>query len=130
MPIPHPIRRRSLPTLQVLALTALLFAPTVAVRAQQPSTVPALLNYQGRVAVGGVNFDGSGLFRFALVNADGSQTYWSNDGTSTAGGQPTSAVTLPVTKGLYAVLLGDTTLANMTAVPPTVFANAEHQPAR
>lgn len=87
--------------------------------------VPQLLNYQGRVAVGGVNFEGSGQFRFALVNADGSQTYWSNDGSSTAGSQPTGAVTLTVTKGLYSVLLGDTALANMTAVPPTVFANAD-----
>ena len=32
--------------------------------------VPQLINYQGRVAVGTVNFDGSGQFKFALVNAD------------------------------------------------------------
>ena len=77
------------------------------------AAVPQLLNHQGRVAVNGVNFQGSGQFKFALVNADGSVTYWSNDGTSSAGSPPTLAVTLPVTKGLYAVLLGDTTLANM-----------------
>ena len=87
--------------------------------------VPQLINYQGRVAVGTVNFDGSGQFKFALVNGDGTTTYWSNDGTSTAGSQPANAVTLTVTKGLYSVLLGDATLPNMTVVPATVFANAD-----
>ncbi len=82
-----------------------------------------MINYQGRVAVGDppVNFDGTGEFKFALVNADGLVTYWSNDGSSTAGSEPTAAVTLTVTKGLYSVLLG----ANMTAIPNTVFANAD-----
>ena len=87
--------------------------------------VPGLLNYQGRVAVGTVNFDGSGSFKFALVNAAGDTTYWSNDGTSTTGSEPTAAVSLTVTKGLYSVLLGDTALANMTAVPATVFNNTD-----
>ena len=31
--------------------------------------VPQLVNYQGRVAVGTTNFNGSGTFKFALVNA-------------------------------------------------------------
>jgi hypothetical protein len=83
------------------------------------AAVPQMLNHQGRIAVAGVNFDGSGQFKFALVNANGSTSYWSNDGTSTAGAAPASPVTLSVTKGLYSVLLGDTTLANMTALPAT-----------
>ena len=86
--------------------------------------VPQIINYQGRVAVGTVNFEGSGSFKFALVDAAGTTTYWSNDGTSTAGSQPTAAVTLTVAKGLYSVLLGDTTRANMTAIPISVFANS------
>lgn len=88
--------------------------------------VPQIINYQGRVAVGdpAVNFDGSGAFKFALVNTDGTTSYWSNDGTG-GNTEPATAVTLPVTKGLYSVLLGDTTLTNMTAIPPTVFANAD-----
>ena len=81
------------------------------------AAVQQRLNHQGRVAVNGVNFDGNGQFKFALVNANGSTTYWSNDGSSNAGSQPTSHVTLSVTKGLYSVLLGDTTLTNMTALP-------------
>ena len=91
------------------------------------AAVPQLLNHQGRVAVNGVNFQGSGQFKFALVNADGSVTYWSNNGTSSVGSQPTLAVTLPVTKGLYSVLLGDTTLANMSPLPSSAL---EHEQVR
>ncbi len=89
------------------------------------SAAPALLNHQGRMAVNGVNFEGTGQFKFALVNTAGTTTYWSNNGTSTAGSQPTAAVSLTVTKGLYAVILGDTALANMAAIPVTVFDNAD-----
>lgn len=87
--------------------------------------VPQLINYQGRVVVGSTNFDGSGQFKFSLVNGAGSATYWSNDGTGSGGGQPTAAVTLPVVRGLYAVLLGDVTLPNMTAIPVSVFTNVD-----
>jgi len=34
------------------------------------SAVPYLLNYQGRVAVDGQNFTGTGYFKFALVDVD------------------------------------------------------------
>ncbi len=87
--------------------------------------VPQLINYQGRVAVGGTNFDGSGQFKFALVSGDGTSSFWSNDGTSSGGSEPTGAIGLTVTKGLYAVLLGDATLANMTVIPATVFTNSD-----
>lgn len=89
------------------------------------AAVPQLLNHQGRIAVSGINFEGTGSFKFALVNSDGTTTYWSNDGTSTAGSQPAAAVSLPVTKGFYAVLLGDSTLANMTALPSSAFTHAD-----
>ncbi|HST31216.1 MAG TPA: tail fiber domain-containing protein [Chthoniobacterales bacterium] len=163
--------------------------------------VPQTLNYQGRVVVSGVNFNGTGQFKFALFNGtnssstaqasvanisagaiqdiavnvpgngytsapgvsitgDGSGasataivkfghvtgitvsnggsnytaatvtvtpppsnlnfTYWSNDGTSTNGSQPTNAVSIGVSNGLYSVLLGDTSMPNMTAVPNTI----------
>ena len=44
--------------------------------------VPQIINYRGRGAVGTVNFDGAGQFRFALVNTTGTTTFWSNDGFS------------------------------------------------
>ncbi|MCF7733709.1 MAG: formylglycine-generating enzyme family protein [Akkermansiaceae bacterium] len=108
---------RILPLFRALGLLLTLTAP--ALHAQ----VPHILNYQGRVAVGDppVNFDGSGRFKFALVDGTGKTSYWSNDGTSTAGSEPTAAVTLTVTKGLYSVLLG----ANMDPIPNSVFANSD-----
>jgi len=175
--------------------------------------VPQLLNHQGRVAVSGINFEGTGQFKFALVDGgidvsrlatatpvitggvvvsvtvidggagyttaptaivrdikfgtgtgallqsvvsngvviainvlDGGsryntlatvqipappaniiyQTYWINaTDTNPADGEPDAYVSLPVTKGLYSVLLGDTTRANMAAISPTVFSNPD-----
>lgn len=86
--------------------------------------VPQLINYQGRVTLGGTNFDGTGQFKFALINAGGSTNYWSNDGRTT--GQPATAVPLTVTKGLYSVLLGDTSVGGMgVAISASVFANSD-----
>ena len=160
--------------------------------------VPGVINYQGRVAVNGSNFDGTGLFQFALVDGgtnasrqatanaqltatfvtsvvvtDGGAGYvtppavsFTNGGGSGAvanallgggavtgivvtgagggytspptvviGAPPASivyqtfwsngvgTVSAPVTKGLYSVLLGDTTLANMAAIPVSAFTN-------
>ena len=176
--------------------------------------VPNILNYQGRIAVRGVNFDGTGQFKFALVDGgttttpttrtatgtaivtsgfvtsitltDGGAgyvsapsvtitdgggsgatatatvsggavtglsitspgsgygsaptvtitapppatpttsyvTYWSNDGTSVAGSEPTAAISLPVSKGLFSVGLGDTSLVNNENIPD-VFDNPD-----
>src|SRR5437667_7662923 len=83
--------------------------------------VPQLINFQGRVAVDGVNFNGTGQFKFAFVNGDGSASYWSNDGASTGGSEPLNAVTIPVSQGLYSVLLGDPALTNMTPIAATIF---------
>jgi hypothetical protein len=89
------------------------------------AAVPQLFNHQGRISVRGVNFDGNGQFKFSLVNTDGSLTYWSNDGSAATGAEPTAGVTLAVTKGLYSVLLGNTELTNMSAVPTSVFENGD-----
>lgn len=155
--------------------------------------VPPFFNYQGRVAVNGINYDGTGLFKFALVAAArtasaeavvtggtvsgvilrdggvgytsaptvsftggggagaaataivsegvvvginlisggsgygsppavtlsappaGTTTYWSNDNTSAGGSEPTAAVSVPVTKGLYSITLGNPAIANMAS---------------
>ena len=92
-------------------------------RAAPVAGVPAMINYQGRVSVAGVNFHGTGQFKFALVNATGATTYWSND--NTASGVPAQAVQVPVNKGLYSVKLGDTALENMTALGSAVFAGSD-----
>ena len=54
-------------------------------------------------------------------------TFWSNDGTSTAGSQPVAAVSAPVASGLFTVALGDTTLANMAAINASVFTSPNLQ---
>src|SRR4051812_1720008 len=97
------------------------FLGAVALQAQ----VPQIINYQGRVVVGTTNFDGTGSFKFALVDAKGTTAYWTNDGTHPDGTEPDAAVALEVTKGLYSVLLGDSTLTKMTAIPPSVFENSD-----
>ena len=105
----------------LFAFALLFVAPLGGLQAQ----VPQLINYQGRVGVDGVNFDGSGQFKFAFVNAAGTTTYWSNDGSSTVGNEPATAVGIPVSKGLYSILLGDATQAHMSIVPATVFTNGD-----
>ena len=109
---------------RALALT--LFAATAALHAQ----VPKIINYQGRVAVDGVNFDSEtagrdGLFDFALVNSDATYTYWTNDGREGAAVQPLVSLEIPVTKGLYSVQLGDTSIPTMAAIPASVFDNPD-----
>ncbi len=87
--------------------------------------VPAQIHFQGRVQVGAADFSGTGQFKFALVSADGAASYWSNDGSSVAGAAPAAAVSLPVAKGVYGLLLGDPALANMTPLPADAFAHAD-----
>jgi hypothetical protein len=48
-------------------------------------------------------------------------TYWSNDGTSVNGSEPAAAVGVPVSSGLFTVVLGDTTLPNMTSIDASLF---------
>jgi hypothetical protein len=54
-------------------------------------------------------------------------TYWSNDSTSDAGSEPISAVSVPVSNGLFTVVLGNPALPNMTAIDPSVFGQANLQ---
>jgi len=84
--------------------------------------VPPVLNYAGQVAVNGQPFEGDGLFKFALVNTDGKITYWSNDATSVNGSEPQASVKVPVSGGLYSLLLGNTAIPGMGAINPQVFA--------
>ena len=101
-------------------LTFLFFVPLLLA-----DYVPPEINYQGYVQENGTAFDGTGYVKLALVNYAGDTTYWSNDGTSTAGSEPTDAVTTTVNNGILNVILGDTDLANMQALDKTVFNNGE-----
>jgi|GEM_PF-2244624 len=83
--------------------------------------VPPVLNYAGQVAVDGEAFDGNGFFKFALVNAAGTTTYWSNDGTSVGGSEPQGSIQVPVNGGLYSILLGNTAIQGMSALDSSIF---------
>ena len=83
--------------------------------------VPPVINYAGQVAVNGEAFTGNGSFKFAIVNDSATTTYWSNDGTSSAGSEPTSSVGVSVSGGLYSILLGNSAIHGMNAIDPSVF---------
>jgi hypothetical protein len=108
-----------LSVLIAIATLAALLAITRPIKAQ--SGAPTVVSYQGLVTVDGAAYSGPGYFKFAVVNPAGSTTYWSNDGSSTGGGEPTNAVPLAVSDGLFNVLLGDTALPNMTTLPASAF---------
>lgn len=79
--------------------------------------VPGLINCQGRVTVNGTAFTGNGEFQFALVDGVSGKALWSNG---------TASVFLPVDRGNYSVLLGDTQVAGMNGpVAPAVFAGPD-----
>jgi len=91
----------------------------------QGAGAPTVVSYQGLISKSGSPFDGTGYFKFAVVNAAGDTSYWSNDGTSSGGGEPSAGVTLPVNDGYFIALLGDTSLSNMGALPASVFSGTE-----
>ncbi len=53
-------------------------------------------------------------------------TEWSNDGTSVNGSEPAAFVSLPVTNGLFTVIIGNTNLANMAFIPPYLFSSVQN----
>lgn len=76
----------------------------------QDSSQHVMFDYQGFVRVQGVPYDGSGLFKFAIVNTSGNTTLWSIDGTSAGGSEPSASVSASVTNGFFDVMVGDPSL--------------------
>lgn len=94
---------RSLPVIVLLVL----FGPWAHwVLAQ---SVPAAIPYTGLILSDGIPVNGDGYFKFAIIDQN-NMTLWSNDGSTTgASGAvvPTTAVTVFVSNGLYALELGN-----------------------
>ncbi len=86
------------------------------------AAVPEIINVQGRVVKNGVNFDGSGDFKFVLVDGTGA-VLWSHNGNSSGtNGEPNGFVSLAVTNGLYSVGLGDSSSPHfMVPISPGIF---------
>ena len=111
------------PRIQKMKTSLLSFAPILAfLLATLPAqAAPPFVTYAGQVASGGQPFNGTGQFKFAFVNADANVTYWSQDGTSSAGSEPTAFISVPVNGGYYSILLGNTAITGMGAIDPTIF---------
>lgn len=92
----------------------LVYAQAASKTAGLAGGAPQVISYQGEVRVSSIPHSGTGYFKFAVVNAAGDTTYWSNDGSSSGGSMPTAAVALGVSEGLFSVLLGDTSTSGMT----------------
>jgi hypothetical protein len=80
-----------------------------------------VLNYAGQVAVDGEPFQGTGLFKFALIKGDNNTTIWSNDRSSVNGSEPLKSVSTSVDGGLYSILLGNSSIKGMSSLNPSIF---------
>ena len=103
--------------MQLAAITIFVFVFVQSVHAatQRSSIIgaPELVSYQGKVTVSGLSYNGICYFKFVIIDRDGTNAYWSNDSTSGGGNEPSSGVALIVRNGLFAILLGDTSLSRM-----------------
>ncbi len=101
----------------VLVLALILVAGVAIARPNMltnSAAVPSIVSYQGKVTQGGNPYSGIGYMKFAIVDTGATNTYWSNDDTSISGSEPDGAIALTVSNGVFTVLLGDTSLENMT----------------
>ena len=88
--------------------------------------VAGVLNYQGRITSGSKVFNGTGQFKFALINSNATTFYWMNSVAGEGGPsnpQPSVAVSVTVSRGLYTVNLGDSSMPNMALLPASLFSD-------
>lgn len=78
--------------------------------------VPEMINYQGFITTQGEPYTGNGLFKFAILGADGETILWTNDGNQP--NPPVLFVQAEVREGLYSLLLGSGTMA---PIPAAIF---------
>jgi hypothetical protein len=103
-------------------------APTVTIFGGGGSGATATANLTAGVVTSitvnspGSNYTSAPIITIAPPPPDISYTtYWSNDGTSSAGSEPTASVGIAVNDGLFTVVLGDTTIPNMQAINAALF---------
>jgi len=88
--------------------------------AAPPPAVPATLQHQGKIAMDGAAYSGTGNFKFALYHGTAPGTVstplWKNDDAGPGNaGEPAAAVTATVQNGLYSILLGEAPQAALPA---------------
>lgn len=79
-----------------------------------------MFEYQGRVKVSGQPFNGTGRFKFAIMNTSATASLWSNDGTSDNGSEPSAYLEAQVTDGVFTIMIGDTSLG-MQSINSSIF---------
>ena len=89
-----------------LVILFILFSQTI------EFTSGAILPHQGRVLISGSAFEGTGLFRFALVNEQ-DELVWNHLG---GVGVPDNYVELQVEDGFYRIRLGDPTVSGLSLI--------------
>lgn len=106
---------------KVIVVLSMLFSTIIL------ADVPIIISHQGRITVGGTNFTGDGLFKFAFVRSseNGGTMLWSNSADTDSDGTPDEAITITVQDGLYSILLGDTSIVGMSEIDPTIFTNLD-----
>jgi hypothetical protein len=93
-----------------ISVAAVLFVVLLTTPPQVQAQAPGIITYQGRITNNGTNFTGTGEFRFIIYREGPTTTLWSHDNSSVGGAMPNTAISLPVTNGLFQVGLGDTTV--------------------
>jgi hypothetical protein len=94
-----------------ISAAALPFVVLLTALVQVHAQAPGIITYQGRITNNGANFTGTGEFRFVIYReGPPTTTLWSHDNSSVGGGMPNTALSLPVTNGLFQIGLGDTTV--------------------
>lgn len=103
-----------------------IFAASLMMVANVQADVPLMVVYQGTVTQSdGAFYTGQGYFKFSLLDSSGATAYWSNDGATANGNEPTTAVSVPVKDGKFAVQLGNNVdFSNMSTLTADVFSNA------
>jgi parallel beta helix pectate lyase-like protein len=79
-----------------------------------------MFNYQGRVKVQGNEFNGTGFFKFSIVNKNGIKSLWSNDLSSLNGSEPEDSIPVTVNHGIFNVMIGSSELS-MSPINRSVF---------
>ncbi len=109
----------------VLSIFTLLVASLFIATPLFAAGIPQMIPYSGNIAVNvsgtPTPFNGTGQFKFAIVNAGCEDTdsttvctsLWSNDNSKTDGSEPTNYVTITVNSGSFAIKLGDISLKNV-----------------
>ncbi len=115
---------------KLLSLLAIFLLTGMTIFSGEVPSVPTAIHYQGQLRENDTRYEGTGIFRFAIIDASipSPVHLWTNDGSrigEPAANIPISGVTLNVSKGLFNVALGDDALTNMTKIPLSVF--SEHK---